>query len=95
MVKIKLRNVWFAPSFVYKADKLRVFSGKRFSSGVHDIPDELVKFLPKTAIILDKDYVEEKVEEPVVETLKDYDLARTAMDEVEKAIVKADKHRNG
>lgn len=92
MALVKLINNWFAPSEVLKIDKIRSFSGQMFERGVREIPDELIEFLPKYAVILDKK-PDPVVEDKPVETLRDFDMERAAADDFEKAVITADKNR--
>lgn len=86
MVLVKLRNSWFPPSQSFHPDAMRVFSGQFFKVGTVEIPDELVEFLPKTAIILEHNHKKVAVTKEVQkeETLKDYDGGRAASDELIK-----------
>lgn len=86
MVLVKLKNNWFPPSDPFRPDSMRVFSGQFFKIGVVEIPDELVEFLPKSAIILEHNHKKVAVKKEVQkeETLKDYDGDRAASDELIK-----------
>jgi hypothetical protein len=90
MVKVKLTNDWFAPSDKFVPDKMRVFSGKRFRKGVVEVPEELVPFLPKGTVMLDKVKVYE-APAPEVQDFRELDLDRVAGDVVEKIKEDADK----
>ena len=87
---VKFVATWFAPSDVVQRDKIQKISGRRFRAGVHDVPDELKEFLPKSATIL-KDVPEEPDQEGVVETLRDFDDVRKAQDEFQEKVEKAEE----
>ena len=86
MVLVKLRNNWFPPSTPFHPDSMRVFSGQFYKIGVVEIPDELVEFLPKSAIVLEHNHKKLAVKKEVQkeETLQDYDGDRAASDELIK-----------
>lgn len=88
---VKFQSTWFAPSEIVVVDKIRKISGQRFRKGIHEIPDELVGLLPKTATVIKKD--EEVVVEKEVQStdLKDYDTERKAMDDFVKKAEEAEK----
>lgn len=50
-----LKNMWFAPTEVWKKDKIQSMSGKRYREGEYtDMPDYLYDYLPKSATVIKK-----------------------------------------
>jgi len=84
-MKVHFQRNWFAPSGVVPdpaRPKGLPISGTRFrkSANKHDlrdVPEELRKFLPKTATIVENP---EEAPAPVKETLRDHDFERQALD---------------
>jgi hypothetical protein len=85
---VKLKGTWFAPTAAVQKDKIQTVSGRRFRKGVQDIPEELIKHLPSSAVLLEKP--EPVIEqEEVVKTLREVDTVRKAEDDVHERIEKA------
>lgn len=89
MVKVRIEGKgWFAPTdvdFMDRDHKRRIRSGNFYPMGVHEIPEELVKYLPKSAQILDPSY---KAPEPEkVDDITDISGVKAAADQ-EAAILK-------
>lgn len=87
-MKVNFTAGWFAPSDPMVMDKMRTYSGRFFSKGVHDIPQSLKPFLPKSAKLVDN------VEEQRVEAsqdFKDFDETRAAMDALDSVVDNAEK----
>lgn len=96
---IELAGPWFAPSVPARLDRARFVSGTYFPSGVHEVPDELEKFLPSSATIL-KGKTPTEPAKPAKESLKDHDIERAAaeaeaviIDEVDETLTGLEKAR--
>lgn len=81
MAKVLFKVSWFAPG------------GRRFRKSVNnadlkDVPEHLLKFLPKTAVIVDGPVPAAAEDE---ETLRDHDTERASGDAAEKANQDADE----
>lgn len=85
---VEFHKTWFAPSEPEKVDAVRVFSGRRFQKGVHEVPEELRAYLPKFCKILDEETVEEEVQEQEFD-YRELDLERASADEMAKALEQA------
>lgn len=93
-MKVKLKHSWFAPTgkdprLIDNGKVKQTTSGARYRAGEVDIPDSLIKFLPSTAVILDKEA--EKPVEKKEHSFKDFDELRPAQDKM--AAVRAAKGR--
>jgi hypothetical protein len=86
-MKVRFVQTWFAPSDAIKIDAIRSFSGQRYKKGIHDVPDALKKYLPKSAVIItDAEAAVETSPEPVVDqSLRDFDVLRADGDAITKA----------
>lgn len=86
MAKVILANNWFAPN-------RGGFGGQRFRKSPDgdpvDIPNRLLKYLPKTAKIVDEDYVAPHVIAAKQQEAKDLDEFRAMDDETTKVLEKA------
>ena len=91
-MRVKLKRTWFAPSDVRHPNKLFSMSGGRYKRGEHEIPDEYKAFLPSDALIILEPDQAVKVDSPEM-TLKDFDEARTAAEETDKAEAQANLAR--
>jgi hypothetical protein len=91
MAQVEFKTLWFAPSEARK-DAVRSISGQRFKPGVHEVPDELLAKLPKTAKILTnkelkaKAYIDKNEEKKVPATLKEFDDLRANSDAFSKVV---------
>lgn len=49
------KNTWFAPTEIVELDRIRSTSGKRYrkASEPQYVPDELFKYLPKSAVVVE------------------------------------------
>lgn len=72
-------------------NRSRNTSGCRYRSGIHDIPDNLVPFLPKSAKILDKQVEVDAVK--VEQDIKALDDSRVEGDLVDKKTQAAENRR--
>lgn len=83
---VKLVNHWFAPSEVWKKDKIQQMSGKRYRAGEHkDMPDYLFPVLPKSAKVIVPPKGEGAVEEKrtvAPNALHEHDPVRASADEM-------------
>ena len=86
MAKVILANNWFAPN-------RGGFGGQRFRKSPDgdpvDIPNRLLKYLPKTAKIVAEDYVAPHVIAAKQQEAKDLDAFRAMDDETTKVLEKA------
>jgi hypothetical protein len=76
-MRVKLDKAWFAPSAARKPNVLTTISGKRYRAGVHELPEDMRPYLPKTAVVLD-DAEPVVVHEAEVDERKEADVARQA-----------------
>lgn len=93
-MKVKFINAWFARTDVYKVDAARVVSGKLYRKGhTYELPDEMLEYLPKSAVVLDENGKKKKVEKKIEKepSLKDFDNERAASDAVIAVAAEADK----
>lgn len=85
-VKVKLHNDWYAPT-KHKVDVGGQFPicGRLYRKGVHELEEDLIKILPKSAEIIDDGYevVEEVVDSVSHTTYRTYDHERTALEQIE------------
>ena len=49
---VKFKHAWFAPTEKIIRDKMNTLSGRLYPVGIHSIPDDMKKFLPKSAQIV-------------------------------------------
>jgi hypothetical protein len=76
---VDLQKKWFAPTEPFTLPDGRKIAGQRYSKGIQEVPDHLLDLLPPGTKVLKHPPVEEKQEE-VIETLRDHDHARSAME---------------
>ena len=86
---------WFAPSEVWKKDKIQQMSGKRYRTGEYkDMPDYLFKHLPPSAkVIVPPKGVGAVEDKRIVEpnALHEHDLVRASADEMLKIAEEEEK----
>lgn len=87
---VEFNTKWFAPSPEVKKDKIQSISGRRYNTGVHEIPDELKDYLPSDAKIL-KEMPKEEPKREEVQNLRDLDLLRASGDLVADKVEEAKK----
>lgn len=87
---VDFKSPWFGPTAIIIKDKIQSISGRRYKRGVQEVDDALEGVLPPDAIILN---VAPKKEENIkkLDSLRDYDVDRTADDRVNQQLEDADK----
>jgi hypothetical protein len=88
-MRVKFVNEWFGPTDVRAPNEMQSISGQRFRKGVHTVPEALRKYLPKSAVIIDK----EESDIPKHVTMADMDVERASGDAFAKAEAVAEKRR--
>ena len=89
---VKLKLPWFSPTDPYSKDKMRNFSGRLYDKGIHEFPESVREFLPKTNV----EFLDEKVtadKAPVSKDIKDYDGERQDADEFTRIAETAEETR--
>jgi len=88
---VKFKNAWFGPTEIVVKDAIQHISGRYYKKGVNDVDKSLKGHLPTDTILLDKGHGEIKEEEPKkAETLRDFDMERSASDAFGKMAKEAD-----
>lgn len=91
---IKLKRDWFYPVDAKPANDRRMISGGRFRKGINrDVDPALRPFLPKGAVVLDENIVEEVVEVVEELTIQDMDSERSWSDGEAEAAAEAEVAR--
>lgn len=87
-MKVKLRHDWFAPTELSVQPDTRVFSGRFYRRGVHEFPEDMREYLPKSATIVG----EEKVyEDSPSDSLADFDHERAAAESEGDIVAEAER----
>jgi hypothetical protein len=97
-MKVKLQHDWFAPTDTQRVGSGAIVlrsAGRMYrgaggpEQGVHDMPEELREFLPKSATIVGEEVVDAPVKRKRPDlTLKDFDFDRAAGEAEDKALSK-------
>ena len=79
---VVFKRAWFAPSEAVRTGGIiRSISGQFFRKGTQEVPDNLEKFLPKDAKVVEK--LEEEMKE-TINTLRDFDEVRAEGHELDR-----------
>lgn len=85
-MKVKLIKRWFAPTVSKQVNAIYTTSGMRYRPGVHEMPEALRPFLPKTAVVLSDEVFVEQPKTSNHDVLRHYDEAAIADAETERRL---------